>query len=364
MDGSESTGRNGEKNGALSQMMEDGDFKISAVTNNIDLTRFRKPELSPAQKMQVSALLQQLPSALAAGTMASAYRIEFPKGVVGTLTKLKQGGYSTAIKGLDKRFAGTASLYSMSMEAAVLGAFTAMSVVTGQFFLARINAELKVINEKLDQILQFLAEDKKAELISEISFVKYASENYSSIMSHDEQRIATIYGLQEARKVAMKDVQFYLNSLEGLGKKVGSKKSEEITKATEDALHIWGSLDSSIQLYVMGSLLEIYYAQNFDADYVDYMNEDLNNYVEMCKSNMLPSFAHIRKSIDEYKRANPAFVKKPEFVECTQKFVDVDEALKTYGSDYRKYMQETMQSLGQGSEYYFTDEGDVYFKAS
>lgn len=345
----------------FSQMMKNGDFKIIAVPDEkIDLREFKKSELGPAQTTQINALLQQLPVALSAGSMATAYRVEFPKGIVGTLTKLKQGGYSTTIKGTDGKFAGTASLYSMGMEAAVLGAFTAMSVVTGQFFLARINAELNVIKEKLDQILQFLYGDKKAELIAEISFIKYASENFGSIMGHTEQQAATISSIQEAKKVAMKDIQFYLNDLDELGKKE-LKKYAEITDATEKALQIKESLDLSIQLYMMSSLLEIYYAQNFDKGYLDYVKEDVNNYIDMCKNEMVSSFARLEQSIRIYKPNNAI---KDELAERFQKLEDMNESLKVYGSNFFKIMQDVWQSLNQKSEYYFTVDGNVYLKAS
>ena len=66
----------------------------------------------------------------------------------------------------------------------------------------------------LDKILEFLYGDKKAELMAEISFVKYAYQNYNSIMSHESQRTATIASIQEAKKVAMKDIEFYMNDLD------------------------------------------------------------------------------------------------------------------------------------------------------
>ena len=359
----ENAGRNEEKKEVLSQMMENGDFQIDSIPRDKVVSgKFKKLELTPAQNMQINALLQQLPSAFAAGTMATtAYRVEFPKGIAGTLMHLEQGGYSTTIIGPDKKFAGTAALYSMRMEAVVLGAFTAMSVITGQFFLARINTELRMINEKIGQILQFLYEDKKAELIAEISFVKYACENFSSIMLRDEQRTATISGLQEARKVAMKDIQFYLNDLDKLSKKVQAKKLAEIRETTVNALQLKDSLDLSMQLYMMSSLLEIYYSQNFDADFVGYVKEDVSNYLDICKSNMLSRFASVEKGIQVYR---PAGYEKAEFIECTQKIEDLNKTLDAYGFDLRKYIQETLQSLNQKSEYYLTADGDVYFKSS
>ena len=101
--------------------------------------------------------------------------------------------------------------YSMSAQAAVMGVFTAMSAATGQYFLKQINGNLREINQKIDTILEFLYGDKKAELLSEISFTQYAYQNYSSIMMHEQQQTAMIASLQEARKVAIKDIANFLH---------------------------------------------------------------------------------------------------------------------------------------------------------
>ena len=74
-----------------------------------------------------------------------------------------------------------------------------MAFASGQYFITQVNSELQKINQNIDKILEFLYGDKKAELLSEVSFVKYAYENFSSIMAHDEQRVATIASLQNAK---------------------------------------------------------------------------------------------------------------------------------------------------------------------
>ena len=121
--------------------------------------------------------MQQLPAVVAANALSDMYMVRFPAGIPNALTPLKQGGFSTMVKGENGRIAGTASLYSVEAQAAVLGAFNAMSIVSGQYFLAQINSELKTMNQNIDKILEFLYGDKKAELISEVSFVKSAYQN-------------------------------------------------------------------------------------------------------------------------------------------------------------------------------------------
>ena len=83
-----------------------------------------------------------------------------------------------------------------------------MSIASGQYFLAEINKELKTINQNIDNILKFFIWGQKAELLAEVSFAGYAYQNYSSIMEHEQQRLATLTNLQESKKVAMKDIEF------------------------------------------------------------------------------------------------------------------------------------------------------------
>ena len=178
-------------------------FDISPCENILDFkneNRFFKLALTSEQKIQISALCQQIPQVAVTGTMAQAYIAKFPEGLPHTLTALRQGGFGSPIRG-DTGFIGSASFYSLSAQAALMGAFTAVSVVTGQYFLSQINQELSVINQKISEILQFLYEDKKSELIAEVKFAQYAYQNYTSIMTHESQRIATICSLQQAKKL-------------------------------------------------------------------------------------------------------------------------------------------------------------------
>lgn len=111
----------------------------------IDAKQFAKLELTASQKMQINALLGELPSLVAGATLAKAYVARFPDGLTHTLMQLHQGGVSSYYQ-VDGKFAGTASLYSTSAQAACLSAFTAMSVASGQYFLAEINSKLNVMN--------------------------------------------------------------------------------------------------------------------------------------------------------------------------------------------------------------------------
>lgn len=196
-----------------------GMFKIEPSDRGEDIRQsanFKELKLNPSQKIQVSGLFQQLPSLMAAETVSKAYILKFPEGISGPCHPMQyvDGGIGTPILSVDGKIVNHASLQNLSGQAVALSAFNAMSIASGQYFLSQINNELKAISQSIDKILEFLNGDKKAELISEVSFVKAAYQKYSSIMSHEQQRLAMIVSLQESRKVAMKDIEFYMSDLD------------------------------------------------------------------------------------------------------------------------------------------------------
>ena len=161
--------------------------EIALVDETIDLDnvqKFIKLEPTQGQKMQISALMNQLPALIGVSTLSKTMMLRFPEGVQGTLMQLKSnGGYTTTLKSLETgKITGTAWLESATPQAICLGAFTAMSVISGQYFLSQINSSLTQISSGLDKILEFLYGDKRAELLSEVSFIRFAYKNYKSVM--------------------------------------------------------------------------------------------------------------------------------------------------------------------------------------
>lgn len=278
------------------QIAKIGDFEISPCKKEMNLedkSSYRKLELTSAQKIQISGLLQQLPQAATVGMMAQAYTVRFPEGLPHTLMALKQGGYGSPLQGLTGKMVGSASFYPMFTQAALMGVFTTMSVVTGQYFLSQINNELREIGTKIDAILEFLYEDKKTELLSEVAFVQYAYENYHSIFQHTEQRMATIGSLQQAKKVAIKDVEFYLSDFV---KQLNAIKDEQTLKR---ALNAKECLEFSLRLYIVSSLLEVYYSQNFDYGYIDLLEINIEDYIKKCTDKMLKAFGRLEGCLNK-----------------------------------------------------------------
>ena len=267
-----------------------------------------KLETTSLQKERISALFHEIPTLTAANTMSAAYIVKWPEGLPHTLTMLEQGGYGTPIKDPGNgRFIGSASLYPMTAQAAMAYGFTAMSIASGQYFLAEINHRMNMLNKGIDKILEFLYGDKKAELLSEISFARYAYRNYASIVDHEEQCIATLLSLQEAKKTAIKDIEFYLADLYSV---VYSKDDADIETLVSRAFQIRECLELSIQLYVTGNTLEVYYSQNYDPAYLKYVERDVSAYISKCEKQIIGVFSALRKTVEDFKQPKIVFAEK------------------------------------------------------
>lgn len=178
-----------------------------------DTSRFRKIEFPEQAGITANALLQLVPAQLVADTASNLYVLHFPKGIQGTLMNLHQGGQSTTMIDVAGSFAGSASLYKVNPTAvAAFQMFSVASFATGQYFLADISSKLTEVNRKLDDLLAFLQASKRTELLSELTFVKYALANYATIMFSEPQRMATIGNLQRAKIKAVADIDFTQSS--------------------------------------------------------------------------------------------------------------------------------------------------------
>ena len=347
---------NESSDNTIQMMTLQNDFQLEPVKQEVNFDRgFTKISLTNNQKKQISAALQHMPTAVASSTMANAYILRFPDGIDHTLMSLKQGGVSSIWLDASGHIGGTASLYSMNIEAAMLGAFSAMAIASSQYFIKQINSELQMINQSMDKILEFLYGDKKAELLSEVSFIKYAYENCSSIMGHNEQRVATIASLQDAKKVAMKDIEFYMCDLDST---INSKSS--IDELVTNAFQIKESLELSIQLYGMSSVLETYFSQNYDVEFIKYVEQEITSYIDKCEKRILSSFSALKKFLNDYKGRLLKKEDKSQYENLVGELVD--SLYNGEESAIRKSLRKTLQETLSAREYYIKENGEVYLK--
>ena len=334
------------------------EYNIFPCSSQVDLTNgCHKLSITQTQKMQMSSLLSQLPEAVISSAMPTLYTVSFPNGgSPDKLMRMGQGGVSSAVMDGNK-ISAHASFHSMGLQALAMSCFTFMEVASSQYFLKQIGTQLQMMKLNLDKILGFLYGDKKAELISEFSFIKYAYENYASIMKYNEQRIGIIQSIYNAKKVAMKDIEFYINDLDSV---IENKSGDDIASLAEKAFQIKESLELALQLYGFSGLLEIYYSQNFDSEYLDYIENDISIYIDKCEKRMLSDFSALKILISSAKGTLFKKIDKDGFIKRIDDLIDLFN--KGEKSELCQIIKASLSSLQKEPTYYMTADGDVYIK--
>ena len=316
-------------------------------------------QTSKLEKSQLGLLQSQLINVADTAALANAYIVKFPDGLPHTLMHLSQGGVSSTIVNTSGRIAGTASLFDVQSLAAVSICFSLMSFATGQYYLQNIHNDLDMINLKIDQILGFLYGEKSAELLAEISFVNDAYKNYSSIMKHENQKISILSGLQDSKKIAMKDIEFYINDL---SKTVQSdtKSYSDFENVVNDALRTKDSLELAIQLLTMANVLEVYYSENYDETYIDNVKQSISSYINKCDNRMLTEFSHLNGRNSEYTNI---FRKK---IDTSKMRVVLEDVIDSYStvkdSNNRTSMINVLDSINSSVEYLVTTDGEIAYR--
>lgn len=328
--------------------------------------KFKKVDLSSDQKAQLSFALSQMPEFTAANAASKLYYVKYPEGVTGSLMQLKTGGVGSAIMG-ERGIVAQAGFHNLASVAAPVQLFSLMALATGQHYLSVINNEIEIINQKMDKILGFLYGNKRAELMAEISFVQYAYDNYSSIMKFDQQRVATIANLQSAKKIAMKDIEFYLNELE-TDSNANDKEFSEFTVTVEKALKNQKSLEYAMQLFAMSGIMEAYYSQNLDENYLNYLRSNMTLYIEKCNHQVTSAFNTLvgkNRVFDAQrdKKIKLPLQKKSDTKPLEQKIQQVLVTVAPDKSEMRDTIYKALDALTSEHEYCISAEGDLFISA-
>lgn len=316
-----------------------------------DTKRFVQLKESSAVKMQISSLIQHSPAIAAIGASSDIYIATFPEGIPHVLEQFADGsGYYSAVRGEKGQYIAQARLNPVGDIAVVASVFTVMSIVTSQYYLSAINGKLNQIQRGINEILGFLYGDKQAELMSEVVFSRYAFENFNSIMLCPEQRTATIAGLQSTKKIAMKDLEFYISDLDALS----DTFKKDIPGSAKKALQLKDCLELSMQLYAMSGISEAYYSRNNDEDYISYVEQEMTSYVNKSESHILRDFA---------KMINPILANKNVEQKDKDSLKSIMEDLSDgKESKLSESIKTTLHAAEQDAEYYITKDGEMYLK--
>lgn len=323
-----------------------------------DTSRFRKIKFPEQAGITANALLQLVPAQLVAGTASNLYVLHFPKGIQGALMNLHQGGQSTTMIDAAGSFAGSASLYKVNPTAvAAFQMFSVASFATGQYFLADISSKLTEVNRKLDDLLAFLQASKRTELLSELTFVKYALANYATIMLSKPQRMATIGNLQRAKIKAVADIEFYTEQLES---SAAAKSNENQAKTV---LQNKQGIDLASQLYAISTIMEVYYSQNWNQSYLANISADAKPLFALTQNRMISAITKFSDRISKDLESKKKGLLKGDVSQSEHKVLKLYDTLSSQSeTPLLAFIEEALDKPSEPSELYLRSDGSVYQK--
>jgi len=337
------------------------------VIDPIEETNLNKANLKKIGNKNI--LISQIPNLVSSQQLSNAYRVIMPPNVTGTLMQKKGSGglLTTTIKGENGKIAGHAGLESTSNMVSPLLVFTAMSVVTGQYFLSQINQSLNDVLNEINNIKELLLLKEESDLFSHSIFLKRIFDNYTDISSSKELKIATLSNIQETINKLSSKIYFYTH--------VTVKELDNISKnAYEEELTIdeiksnLEKLKVSLDLRNMFILLEFSFSQSFDEDSIENIKQNiLTDNIETFQP-LIDKILHTTKLMKNNLVAEAKTINKQKKLES---FLNELASLKIginkkYFEKKHSLINNTLDRLKaidrEGMEYYILNDG-VYTNA-
>ena len=312
-----------------------------------DKNSYAELELTDRDEVKIAQLVKNVPALAEMLLNESGGIINLPKGIAGMSIVLTDGIIASEILG---------QVAALGLSN-VFGVFSIFAICTGQFVLLSIIKELKLIDQKLEMILEFLRNEKESNLLSEANFIKYACDNYSLIMPNEPQRVATIANIQQAKKVAMKDIEFYLRDFKNTTIECGAKNIRDWVKAVEGVEKIENNLDFALQLYIMSSLMEVCYAQNYERKYIENLKSYVTEYVADFTKNICRGYGNLENSL---KRVPSNTKDLNTYNECKKEINEKVSSIETKYKNMCDKAYEVLEKSTQKAEYYIKKEGSKY----
>ena len=306
-----------------------------------ELTDSGYKELPDSHLGQIGMMFQQLPG-LATHAISShgTYRVFFDKSL-GVLQQAKQGdGFLRAnvvSAGANNNITGQALLKSASMGPLVANAiFSALSMVTGQYFLSEINSKLSSIDKKVDGIRQFLEMEKISGLWANEEYLQQVVDDFKSIQENEYIKQATIIQLNQIRRNSLANTNFYASSFqikkEGLQQLKKKGKKKEIVIAVSELGNLFLCYKYVLHTYCMAYYLETVLSGNMDEHYLSGLQDDI-------KSRISDYNKRVKTFEDEFNAffADAKAYKPNEVTELINKAVAGGVSMAFFGSYFLGY---------------------------
>jgi hypothetical protein len=186
-----------------------------------------------------------------------------------------------------------------------LNAFNAISTVTGQYFMAQVNANLLDIKDGIDDIKQYIEAEKQSELETALQEL-YEIIEHTSFMMDDSERVSrTLIQIDGIRKVAKDGINFHKKQIEKtMSKFTNSDKETTIKNNINELRKNMVQYRHSVYVYNLAQILKIYLNNITDVEELGLYRKDLSDIVNQYKGTFDKATKRAKHYVDETNSLN------------------------------------------------------------
>lgn len=353
-------------------------LQIESISDDQELHNSKKLR-AIGRSAKVMSLIQYLPIARTtkqSQMLNGSYKVVFPEGAVGELMKYKNGMLGTPLVQPNGRIgnthAGLVALQNMSLTPLIV--FTALSAITGQYFMARIDKSLERISKDLKEIISMFLDDKEAKNRAIFNFYNYIKDNLDLILNNPDLRIATLTNLQSYLVDLKQNQLFYERTIERKNSELDSiidhcrttgNRVQELDKLEIKVSELIVQQHICLELLLIGKMYEMQLAQVFDDEYCNRLVNDLNNsiiHAVVFNRNIIDNHTKVLDTIEQKAIVNIGKVKNQKkelninFIERVDDFEN--NVMNTINSvkDVISLNRKQQVFLVKGDDLYYLDE--------
>lgn len=260
---------------------------------------------------KVNMFMQQLPLAVNIAQNqinSNAYKVVFPEGAAGTLMKYKNGMLGTPLIGESGKISGHAGLVPVdSISLTPLMIFTAMSAITGQYFMAKINEGLESLTKDVKIIIDSIYDEKESDNFAAYNFYEYVKSNMQLILGNEVLKLSTLTNLQATNNKMYSNILFYSKGIKRNIKSITNvtsnsrftgKRLSAMEEISRVVLELITQQHLSFELFCIGKVYEMQVAEIYDESYCknvilelervgQIIDTDVNILINKCEETLL-----------------------------------------------------------------------------
>jgi hypothetical protein len=202
-----------------------------------------------------------------------------------------------------------------------LNAFNALSTVTGQYFMAQVNANLLDFKDGIDDIKQYIDAVKQSELETALQELYVIIEHIRFIRIDSERVRATLTQIDDNRIVAKRGINLYKKQIEKIMREASNSDKETVIKNNiEELRKNMVQYSFAVYVYNLAQILKIYLNNIIDVEELNLYRNEISDLVDQYKGIFDKATIWAKHYIDETNSLNKVS-KKQKYLTLGSEFI-------------------------------------------